>query len=439
MGIHVIKLPDVGEGVAEAEFVELHAKVGDLVEPDQNLADVMTDKATVEIPSPRKGKVVWIGPQPGEVVPVGSEIIKLEVEGAGNAGAEAEAALEAPAEPAPQPREPEAVTTPKAAEDRSVAQTAAAAQHADRPHASNDDRPRARAEGEKPLASPAVRRRAQDRGVDLAMVHGMGPTGRITHEDLDAYMDGGAPARRSTGGSQYAPDASVTEVKVIGLRRKIAEKMAESKRRIPHITYVEEVDVTALEALRAHMNAEGKAEGLPKLTILPFLVRAIVRAVRRYPHVNARYDDEAGVVRQHGGVHLGIATQTESGLVVPVLRHAEALDLHATAEEIARLASAARDGTAKREELSGSTLTITSLGPLGGIVTTPVINHPEVAIVGVNKIQRLPRYDDHGALVPRQIMNLSSGFDHRIIDGWDAAEFVRAIKGSLEQPATLFL
>lgn len=438
MGIHTIKLPDVGEGVAEAEFVELHVAVGDDVTSDQNLADVMTDKATVEIPSPRQGKVIWIGAEVGETVAVGSEIIKLEVEGAGNAG-EAVPEDEAPKaaskpEPAPQKREPEAVTTPKPANDQSVAQTAAKTPHA----APRTDALRARAEGEKPLASPAVRRRAQDRGVDLARVMGTGPAGRIEHDDLDAYIEGDAPARQ-VGGSQYAADPSVTEVKVIGLRRKIAEKMREAKRRIPHITYVEEIDVTALEDLRAHMNAQNKGTDQPKLTVLPYIIRAVVLACQKYPHVNARYDDDAGVVHQYGGVHLGMATQTDNGLIVPVIRHAEANDLYANASEILRLADAARDGTAKRDELSGSSITITSLGPLGGIVTTPVINHPEVAIVGVNKIQTLPRYDASGNLVPRKIMNLSSGFDHRIVDGWDAAEFVRTIKGYLENPATMFV
>ena len=452
MGIHVIKLPDVGEGVAEAEFVEVHAKVGDAVEPDQNLADVMTDKATVEIPSPRAGRVVWIGPAVGETVAVGSEIIKLEVEGKGNAGEGGDAASApepasepaseateaAPAEPAPAPqREAGAVSTPTPANDESVAQAAARAQHTDVPR---PDAPRSRPEGAKPLASPAVRRRAQDRGVDLARVMGSGPAGRITHDDLDAFIDG-APARDARGGAGTAdaPDTGIEEVKVIGLRRKIAEKMQEAKRRIPHITYVEEVDVTALEDLRAHMNAKGAAQGQPKLTILPYLMRALVLACREFPHVNARYDDEAGVVTRYGAAHIGIATQTDSGLVVPVVRHAEANDLWANAAEVARLAAAARAGTARRDELSGSTITITSLGPLGGLVTTPVINHPEVAIVGVNKIQTLPRYDAQGSLVPRKLMNLSSGFDHRIVDGWDAAEFVRAIKGYLEHPATMFV
>ena len=439
MPLHTIKLPDVGEGVAEAEFVALHVAVGDMVEPDQNLADVMTDKATVEIPSPRSGTVVWIGPKPGEIVAVGSEIIRIEVEGKGNTEEAAplpDAKPEPAADPEPVPREPEAVTTPAPTSNASLAQTAAASQHAG-PLATRPDAPRARAEGEKPLASPAVRRRAQERGVDLNLVHGTGPAGRIEHDDLDAYVAGGKA--RPAAPSGYAADTSTQEVRVIGLRRKIAEKMAESKRRIPHITYVEEVDVTALEDLRVHMNQTGKAGGRPKLTLLPYLMRAIVLACRQYPHVNARYDDEAGVVTRYGAAHIGIATQTESGLIVPVVRHAEANDLWTNAAEVARLAEAAREGTAKRHELSGSTITITSLGPLGGLVTTPVINHPEVAIVGVNKIQVLPRYDEAGRVVPRKLMNLSSGFDHRIVDGWDAAEFVRAIKGYLEHPATMFV
>ncbi|WP_370335486.1 dihydrolipoamide acetyltransferase family protein [Parvularcula marina] len=438
MGVHVIKLPDVGEGVAEAEFVELHIKPGDEVEPDQNLADVMTDKATVEIPSPRKGKVLWIGPAVGEIVAVGSEIIKLEVEGAGNTKEDStSAAATAPAEekapvaeesPAPEPKAAPA-PTPKAEPAPVQAQPAAARLV---------DLPRARDVNDKPLASPAVRARARAQGVDLQFVYGTGPAGRITHEDLDSYISGQSPAKVSGGsGATFAPDTSVEEVKVIGLRRKIAEKMQESKRRIPHITYVEEVDVTALEDLRAHMNA-GRGDR-PKLTVLPYLMRAMVLTLRKFPHINARFDDDAGVVHRYGGAHIGIATQTDNGLIVPVIRHAEANDVWQNAAEVLRLSSAARDGSAKREELSGSTITITSLGPMGGLVTTPVINHPEVAIVGVNKIQTLPRYDANGHVVPRKLMNLSSGFDHRIVDGWDAAEFVQSIKAYLENPATLFI
>lgn len=437
MGIHTIKLPDVGEGVAEAEFVALHVKPGDMVKADQNLADVMTDKATVEIPSPRTGKVIWIGPAVGEVVAVGSEIIRIEVDGAGNTAASADApspAAPAPKTPAPAVPAPAAAPTPPAPPPVMPPANGAVPT----PAATMSAAPRARDADAKPLASPAVRARARARGIDLQMVIGTGPAGRISHEDVDAYADGKSPARAFGPAGGRAPNLATEEVKIIGLRRKIAEKMQEAKRRIPHITYVEEVDVTALEDLRAHMNAR-KSGDQPKLTILPYLMQAIILSVRRYPHLNARFDDDAGVVTRFGAAHIGIATQTPGGLMVPVVRHAEANDLWQNAREITRLSAAARDGTARRDELSGSTITITSLGAIGGIVTTPVINYPEVSIVGVNKIQTLPRYDVNRHLQPRKIMNLSSGFDHRIVDGWDAAEFVQALKGYLEFPATLFV
>ncbi|RIK82936.1 MAG: branched-chain alpha-keto acid dehydrogenase subunit E2, partial [Hyphomicrobiales bacterium] len=294
-----------------------------------------------------------------------------------------------------------------------------------------------RPEGERPLASPAVRLRAKEAGVDLRQVPGTGPAGRITHDDLDHFI-----ARGSTPvATGLRPNTAVEEVKVVGLRRRIAEKMALAKARIPHITYVEEVDVTALEELRGKLNGEKRPAGAaerPKVTILPFLVRAIVRAVAEQPQINALYDDEAGIVHRHGGVHVGIAAQTPGGLVVPVLRHAEARDLWDCGAEIGRLAEAARSGTATREELSGSTITITSLGALGGVATTPVINHPEVAIVGVNKIMVRPVWDGT-QFVPRKMMNLSSSFDHRVVDGWDAAVFVQRLKVLLETPALLFV
>ena len=298
-----------------------------------------------------------------------------------------------------------------------------------------------RAAGERPLASPAVRNRARDLGVDLTFVPGSGPAGRITHEDLDGFIArGGSQAQTAPfggGGSTYAKAEGTTEVRIIGLRRKIAEKMAESVRRIPHITYVEEIDVTALEELRAHLNAT-KSKGQPKLNVLPFIARAIVVALRDQPQINATYDDEAGVLTQHAPVHLGIAAQTPNGLMVPVVRHAEARDPYDTALEIARVSGAAKDGSARREELSGSTITITSLGTLGGVVHTPIINHPEVAIVGPNKIQERVVVRD-GQMAVRKMMNLSSSFDHRIVDGHDAAVFVQRIKGLLEHPATLWM
>ncbi len=292
----------------------------------------------------------------------------------------------------------------------------------------------ARAEGEKPIASPAVRLRAREAGIDLRQVPGTGPAGRITHEDLDAFLTHGPQVAGAPG---LVQDTSVQHVKVIGLRRKIAEKMATAKSRIPHITYVEEVDVTALEDLRATLNKQ-KRQDQPKLTLLPFLMRAMVRAVAEQPGMNALFDDEAGILHQHAGVHIGIAAQTPAGLTVPVVKHAEALDLWGCAAEAIRLAEAARAGTAARDELTGSTITITSLGAMGGIVTTPIINRPEVAILGVNKIMVRPVWDG-SAFIPRKMMNLSSSFDHRVVDGWDAALFVQRVKALLETPALIFI
>jgi 2-oxoisovalerate dehydrogenase E2 component (dihydrolipoyl transacylase) len=298
------------------------------------------------------------------------------------------------------------------------------------------------ASSDRPLAAPAVRRRARELGIDLAGIRGSGPDGRVMHEDLQARPAGRGPALgfAVSAGGKFAPGAQRSDeesVPVIGLRRKIAEKMQEAKRRIPHFTYVEEVDVTELEALRAQLNKKWRSER-GHLTLLPFLMRAIVRTVPEYAEINARYDDDAGTLIKYGAVHVGIATQTPGGLMVPVVRNAEARDLWSCASEVARLAEAARTGKAAREELSGSTLTITSLGPLGGIVTTPVINYPEVAIVGVNKVVERPVIRE-GAVVPRLIMNLSSSFDHRIVDGLRAATFVQGLRAYLEAPATLFI
>ncbi|RWN85346.1 MAG: 2-oxo acid dehydrogenase subunit E2, partial [Mesorhizobium sp.] len=293
-----------------------------------------------------------------------------------------------------------------------------------------------RPEGERPLASPAVRLRAKEAGVDLRQVRGSGPAGRILHEDIDAFLARGPQLAKVSG---LARNEAVEDIKIIGLRRKIAEKMALAKSRIPHITYVEEIDVTALEDLRAALNKE-KRGGVerPKLTLLPFLMRAMVKAIADQPKINALFDDEAGIVHQHGGVHIGIAAQTPSGLVVPVVKHAEARDIWDCAAEVFRLAEAARSGTAARDELSGSTITITSLGAMGGVATTPVINHPEVAILGVNKMMVRPVWDGT-QFMPRKMMNLSSSFDHRVIDGWDAAVFIQRIKTLLETPALIFV
>ena len=425
---HVFKLPDVGEGTAEAELVGWHVKVGDAVQEDQILAEVMTDKATVELTSPVSGVVVALHGEAGQQIAVGGPLVSFKVEGKGNV---AEAPVAAPAAaPAPAVK---AAPAPVAAP---AAKPAAAPKADARPVPALTGRQ----PGERPLASPAVRNRARDLGIDLVFVPGSGPAGRIEHADLDAFVARGgafAPATAS-GGSLYAKAEGTNEVRSIGLRRKIAEKMAESVRRIPHITYVEDIDMTAVEELRAHLNAQNKGTGKPKLNVLPFIARAIVVALKDQPNINATYDDEAGVLTQHNAVHLGIAAQTPNGLMVPVVRHAEARDAYDTAEEIARVSGAAKDGSAKREELSGSTITITSLGTLGGVVHTPIINHPEVAIVGPNKIEERVVVRN-GQMVVRKMMNLSSSFDHRIVDGHDAAVFVQKIKTLLENPATLWM
>jgi 2-oxoisovalerate dehydrogenase E2 component (dihydrolipoyl transacylase) len=434
MGEHIIKLPDVGEGVAEAELVEWHVKVGDLVREDSVLAAVMTDKATVEIPSPVDGEILWLGAEIGDTVAIGSPIVRLKVAGEGNVKPDAAgqtAKAEAPAKPAEAKPEAPPAAKPKPADPvAKAAPVAAALKAAER--VSGAPRP----EGEKPLASPAIRLRAKEAGIDLRQVSGTGPAGRISHEDIEAFLARGPQVAKASG---LARNDSVEDIKIIGLRRKIAEKMSLAKSRIPHITYVEEIDVTALEELRAALNKE-KRKGVerPKLTLLPFLMRAMVKAIADQPNINALFDDEAGIVHQHGGVHIGIAAQTPSGLVVPVVKHAEARDLWDCAAELNRLAEASKSGTASRDELSGSTITITSLGALGGVATTPVINHPEVAIVGVNKMMVRPVWDGT-QFIPRKMMNLSSSFDHRVVDGWDAAVFVQRIKALIETPALIFV
>jgi 2-oxoisovalerate dehydrogenase E2 component (dihydrolipoyl transacylase) len=430
-------MPDLGEGIAEVEVVAWRVQPGDAVVEDQVLADVMTDKATVEIPSPVHGTVVGLGGKVGESLAVGAELIRLDVEGTGNAPAAAAAAAAAD-EPAELPHgfvpEPERVEEAVASVAAAPAAAPASAPVAPPPPA---HAPALRPSGEKPLAAPAVRKRAWDLGIELQYVAGSGPAGRITHADLDAYVAGQRRGPAAVSDGRYAQRDGEEAVPVIGLRRKIAERMQLAKRQIPHFTYVEEVDVTALEALRAQLNARyGDDRG--KLTLLPLLMRAVVLAVRRFPDVNARYDDQANIVTRYAPVHIGIATQTDAGLMVPVVRHAEARDPWSSAAEIARLADAARHAKAARDELSGSTITITSLGALGGIVSTPVINHPEVAIVGVNRIVDRPVIRD-GGMVARKLMNLSSSFDHRVIDGMVAAEFIQAVRGYLECPATLFV
>lgn len=423
MGTHVIKMPDIGEGIAEVELSQWHVKVGDLVVEDQVLADVMTDKAMVDIPSPVHGKVIALGGQPGEVMAVGSVLISIEVEGAGN--------LKESAAPAPVKEAPIAPKAEATVESKPVAAAAP------RPAAVCQGPMVAREADERPLASPAVRKHALDLGIQLRLVRGTGPAGRVLHEDLEAYLAQGQSNASAPAAAAYAQRHDEEQIPVIGMRRKIAQRMQDATQRAAHFSYIEEIDVTAIEELRAHLNEKhGASRG--KLTLLPFLVRALVVALRDFPQMNARYDDEAQVITRLGAVHVGVATQSDVGLMVPVVRHAEARSLWDSAAEISRLANAARNGKASRDELSGSTITLTSLGALGGIVSTPVLNLPEVAIVGVNKIVERPMIVK-GQVVIRKMMNLSSSFDHRVVDGMDAALFIQAIRGLLEQPATLFV
>jgi 2-oxoisovalerate dehydrogenase E2 component (dihydrolipoyl transacylase) len=419
MAKFTFNMPDVGEGVAEAEIVEWHVKVGDTVSEDQHLVDVMTDKATIDIESPVDGKVLEIAGEVGDVIAVGSMLLVIEVEGAVEAEAPSkieEKAEDAAPEPTPAPAQqptPEPEQAPAPQPEPAPAPSAPAA---------------------KVLASPAVRQRARDLGIDLAEVK-PAEDGRVRHGDLDQFL-----AYNSGGGFNPAGRTRDDEViKVIGLRKRIAQNMSAAKRHIPHFTYVEECDVTALEAMRADLNSARGSK--PKLTMLPLLITAFCKLIPQYPMINARYDDEANVVTRHGSVHLGMATQTDNGLMVPVIRDAQAKNLWQLANEIGRLANAARDGSAKSEELSGSTLTVTSLGPLGGVATTPVINRPEVAIIGPNRIIERPMFlpDRMGGerIEKRKLMNISISCDHRVVDGYDAASFIQDVKKLIETPVLL--
>jgi 2-oxoisovalerate dehydrogenase E2 component (dihydrolipoyl transacylase) len=428
MGLYLFRLPDVGEGVAEAEIVAWLVKVGDVVEEDQNIAEVMTDKATVEISSPVAGVVTAIHGEVGGMLPVGAVLVEFESEQGSDVSVAAPApAASAPAEAAP----PAPVSAPAPAPSAPAAPVKSTSPAiGSRPAASSG-----RAAGEVPLAAPSTRRRALDLGVSLIQVPGTGPAGRITPDDLEAFLV--ADGKGGGGGSSRVARTGINDTRIIGLRRKIAEKMQEAKRRIPHINYVEECDLTELEALRLDLN-EHRTGDQSKLTLLPFIMRAMAKALPDFPQVNALSDDDNGVLHAHEGVHIGIATQTPNGLIVPVVRHVEALDIWDCAREVARLAKAVRDGTAGRDELSGSTITLTSMGPLGGIVSTPVINHPEVAILNPNKLVSRPVIDGSFITV-RKMMNLSSAFDHRIVDGYDAALFVQRVKRLLEHPALIFM
>ena len=426
MGIYAFKLPDIGEGVVEGEVVEWMVSVGDVVKEDDPILSVMTDKATVEIPSPVDGKVTKIIGEPGDILPVGEVCIEFEVDGAGNASASAEEAEPKP-EPVAEPTPAKEEVKPEPVVEKAPEPVAAAA-------------PVARAAGTKALASPAVRQRAREANIDLQIVAGSGPGGRISHADLDRHIAGGA-----SGASSFAPVGATTktkltgteDVKVIGLRRKIADSMMSSYSTIAHFSYFEEVDITALEELRKHLNST-RPEGAPKLTYLPFIMQALVKALKESPECNALYDDEANVVTRHQAIHLGIATQTDRGLYVPVVKHVEAMDIWQSASEMVRVTSATREGKASADELSGSTFTITSLGRLGGLGATPIINKPEVGILGVHNAKERAVVRN-GQIVVRRMMNLSSSWDHRVVDGHDGATLVQKVKTLLENPATIFM
>ena len=441
MGRYTFRLPDIGEGIAEAEIVAWHVKVGDMVEEDGRVADMMTDKATVEMESPVSGKVIEVAGAEGDVIAIGSPLVVIEVEGEGNerdgkggrpAAAPAQVAEEASPPPVPEPASaptpapgpaPAPIAEKSPAREPAPAPTPTPVPVAARTHSHA-----------RVMASPAVRKRAADLGIDLGEVR-PAEDGRIRHSDLDAFL-----SYNAAGGFQPAGLKGRDEqVRVIGLRRRIAENMAASKRQIPHFAYVEEFDVTALEETRAQLN-EGRGDR-PKLTMLPFLIAAICKLIPKYPMLNAHYDDEAGVVTRYGSVHLGMAAQTPAGLMVPVIRDAQDRNLWQLASEISRLAQAARDGSAKSSELSGSTITITSLGPMGGVATTPVINRPEVAIIGPNRIVERPMFvrDAGGVerIEKRKTMNISMSCDHRVVDGWDAASFAQDLKKLIEAPALI--
>ncbi len=412
MAKYVFNLPDVGEGIVEGEIVKWNVKPGDTVKEDEPLVELMTDKATVSIPSSVNGKVVSTTGKPGDMVPVGAELIVFEVKGASGSKPKSKPKPEPVAEPVPDPEpKAESVAAPPVSVPAPVAST-----------------------GTKPLASPAVRRRAREAGIDLSQVSGTGPAGRISHDDMDTFISGGGRLAAVQSGVKMT---GVEEVPVIGLRRKIAEKMATSKRSAAHFSYFEEVDITALESLRQHLNST-RAENQPKLTYLPFIIQGLIRAVRKFPQCNALYDEEKGIVFRHQAVHVGISTQTEDGLMVPVIKHAEARDVWDTANELVRVTTSAREKTATIDELTGSTITITSLGAMGGLGATPIINHPEVSIVSIHAARDRAVVRE-GEIVVRKMMNLASSFDHRIIDGYDGALLIQELKSMLEHPATIFM
>ncbi len=417
MSDYEFKLPDIGEGVVEGEVVQWHVSVGDSVSEDDPIVDVMTDKATVTIPSPVNGVIASLSGEVGDMVAVGSTLVQFGTTDSAPAATETVEESEPEPEPEPTP-EPEPAPKPTAPAPATPAPVPAA-------------------KSGRLLASPAVRRRAREAGVELSQVRGSGPAGRVRHADLDAFIAAGGSVAGAAPVAYSTKRTDVTEVKVVGLRRKISEQMTLSKSRIPHFSYFEEVDITELESLRQMLNSS-RDPSQPKLTYLPFIMLALSRIMPEHPECNAHFDDEAGVVSRHGGVHLGIATQTDRGLYVPVVKHVESLDIWQSAAEMQRVSGAARDGSASLDDLSGSTFTITSLGRDGGLGATPIINHPEVSILGVHKARDMPVVRD-GQIVIRKIMNLSSAFDHRVVDGADGAALIQHLRRFLEHPALIFM
>ena len=415
MGSFVFKLPDIGEGVVEGEVVQWHVSVGDSVSEDDPIVDVMTDKATVTIPSPVSGVISSLSGDVGDMIAVGSSLMEIDSGEGGDSAAEGTEEQESVSEPDPNP-EPEPAPAPKAPE----------------PAPSQIQNPTGRV-----LASPAVRKRARENDVDLSNVRGSGPAGRIRHADLDAFIAAGGAVSGAPPMAYSLKRTEVTPVKVVGLRRKISEQMSLSKSKIPHFSYFEEVDISELESLRQILNST-RDETQPKLTYLPFIMLSLAKIMPEHPECNAHFDDEAGVVNRNAAVNLGIATQTDRGLYVPVVKHVESMDIWKTASEMQRVSGSARDGSASLDELTGSTFTITSLGREGGLGATPIINHPEVAILGVHKAREMPVVRN-GAVVIRRIMNLSSAFDHRVVDGADGASLIQHLKRMLENPALIFM
>ncbi|MGY8645041.1 MAG: dihydrolipoamide acetyltransferase family protein [Candidatus Poseidoniales archaeon] len=427
MGDYIFKLPDIGEGVVEGEIVSWHVKVGDSINEDDEIVDIMTDKATVTIPSPTDGIVTELSGEVGDMVAVGSTLVTFSTDGTENNVVE-------------EKLEPEVIPEPAVEEkivETAVIENKLPPQPKAKPKIKETKIVNTLKENIRILASPAVRRRARDADLDLSLVSGSGPAGRVRHADLDVYIAAGGTVTGAPPTSYSTKRTETNQIKIVGLRRKIAEQMVKSKFSIPHFSYFEEIDVTELEELRQMLNAS-RNEGQPKLTYLPFIMMALAKIMPSHQECNAHYDDDNNIVTQHSAIHLGIATQTDRGLFVPVVKHVEAMDIWQSAAEMQRVSGAARNGTASLDDLSGSTFTITSLGRDGGLGATPIINHPEVSILGIHKAREMPVVKD-GEIVVRRIMNVSSSFDHRIVDGANGAALVQALKRMLQHPALIFM